>query len=166
MLPSVCPLRPQPPAIFSYHHPLTTFHITSISLTPCVISLSTPASSFTTPWCPLTPSLCPSSCLLSEFDYFSTSFTKVSGPNTVNPPRPQLLHFFSVRNKGEGHARSSWHQPVTPAFLLPPSVSRLNQITSLTHVHTQACFSIILLRCFSSNIFFIYSFKSQTLYSL
>lgn len=29
----------------------------------------------------------------------------------------------------EGHARRSWHQPVTPPLLLPPSVSLLNQIT-------------------------------------
>lgn len=53
---------------------------------------------------------------------------------------PVRLHLLSVREEEEkddeeeeveeeGHARRSWHQPVTPPLLLPPSVSLLNQIT-------------------------------------
>lgn len=55
----------------------------------------------------------------------------LSHVNLVIPHILQLHHLPA--RKGGGSARRSWHQPVIPPFLLPPSVSLLNQIISLTH---------------------------------
>lgn len=61
------------------------------------------------------------------------------------------LHHLPVR-KGVGHARRSWHQPVIPPFLLPPSVSLLNQIISLTHAHATPFLNQLLCLSFCSFI--------------
>lgn len=79
------------------------------------------------------PSLCsPSPCLNRTISHppVPRSWAKYS-----EPLRQLHLHLLSVRDEGEGHARRSWHQPVTPPFPLPPSVSLLNQITPHTCTH-------------------------------
>lgn len=118
----ICPshlLLFPPHAIFSHNH----ISISPVSLNPYIILLLTPFSS--APWHQLSPSI--SSIWIWSFSY---SFTVIALPFL-------LQHFLlTVGKKGEGHARKSWHQPVTLSSLLPPSASPLNQITP-PHVCTQ-----------------------------
>lgn len=110
----------------------------SFFLSPSVTLLVTPSSS--TLWQPLSPSF----SILPHLLHLNLT---ISHPPFLRSQakrcEPFLKHhLLSVRDKGEGHARRSWHQPVTLPFLLPPSASLLNQITPLTHAHTQAHFAI------------------------
>lgn len=58
----------------------------------------------------------------------------------------------SQRGRVGGSARRSWHQPVIPPFLLPPSVSLLNQIISLTHAQATPFLHQLLRPSFCSSI--------------
>lgn len=124
------PLTPptlSPPAISSYHHLLTTFlsHLLFFE------------SQCDSPHHPFLFE--PRALQLVLRNLFSLNLNISHLPSLRSRAKyhkpPQQLHLLSVR-KVEGHARRSWHQPVTPPFLLPPSVSLLNQITPLTHAYT------------------------------
>lgn len=96
------------------------------------------------PLLPLLPCApcCPPFVLHSLFYLnLTTSLPPLLPSQAKHCKAPRQLHLLSVRNKGEGHARRSWHQPVTLPSLLPPSASLLNQITPLTHAHTNPSFN-------------------------
>lgn len=59
------------------------------------------------------------------------------------------VHRLPAR-EGVGRARRSWHQPVIPPLLLPPSVSLLNQIISLTRARATPLLSQLLCASFCS----------------
>lgn len=128
------PLTPptlSPPAVSSYHHLLTTFPSHPFSFE----FLCHP---------PCHPFFLYSFCLPVPLPLFFVLLNlTISLPPSLRSQAkyckpPLQLHLLSVRNKGEGHARRSWHQPVTLPSLLPPSASLLNQITPLTHAHKSA----------------------------
>lgn len=163
MDPSVCPLHLLLFHLLLFPH-LTTysppFYLASFSLNICH-SPSRPFILYS-----LVPPCNPPSVLYHLFWLNLTiSYPPLLGSQAKYYKPPPTTHLLSVRNKGEGHARRSWHQPVTPPFPLPPSVSLLNQITPLTHAHTSP-FLNQFLSLFSSCPFIFCSPKPYALCSL